>query len=82
MLPPDQIEATLAGLDAACEQAGRDPAGLRRAHTTFYPGADAFEQFLERAQKNGVNEVIVVPWVPDRDPFEVLAEIAAIGARS
>lgn len=29
----------------------------------------------------GVGEVAVVPWVPDRDPFEVLAEIAKIGAQ-
>ena len=82
MLPPEEIEDTLARLDDECEQAGRDPAGLRRIHTTFYPGAADFEQFLQRCQKNGVNEVVVVPWVPDRDPFEVLAEIAAIGARS
>jgi probable F420-dependent oxidoreductase len=81
MLPPGQIEDTLAGLDAACEQAGRDPGSLRRIHTTFYPGADAFEQFLESSQKNGVDEVVVVPWVPDRDPFEVLAEIGEIGGR-
>ena len=81
MLPPDAIAGTLAGLDAECEKAGRDPAGLRRIHTTFYPGADAFAQFLEQGQKNGVDEVIVVPWVPDRDPFEVLAEIAEIGAQ-
>ena len=60
----------------------RDPQSLRRIHTTFYPGADEFEQFLQRCQKNGVDEVIVVPWVPDRDPFEVLAEIAEIGGRS
>ena len=81
MLPPDAIGATLAQLDAECEQAGRDPAGLRRIHTTFYPGAEAFEEFLERCQKDGVHEVIVVPWVPDRDPFEVLGEIAEIGGR-
>ena len=82
MLPSDRIEDTLAGLDAECEKAGRDPQSLRRIHTTFYPGAADFEQFLERCEKNGVDEVIVVPWVPDRDPFEVLAEIAAIGGRS
>jgi probable F420-dependent oxidoreductase len=81
MLPPDQIADTLAGLDAECEKAGRDPSELRRIHTTFYPGADAFAEFLEQGQKNGIDEVIVVPWVPDRDPFEVLAEIAQIGAR-
>lgn len=81
MLAPEQIDETLAGLDAACEQAGRDPASLRRIHTTFYPGADAFAAFLERCQKDGVDEMIVVPWVPDRDPFEVLAEIAKIGAQ-
>ena len=81
MLPPEQIDETLAGLDAECEKAGRDPSDLRRMHTTFYPGADAFAQFLERGQKNGVDEVIVVPWVPDRDPFEVLGEIAKIGAQ-
>jgi hypothetical protein len=81
MLPPEQIEDTLAGLDAQCEEAGRDPQSVRRILTTFYPGAAEFEQFLERGEKNGVDEVIVVPWVPDRDPFEVLAEIAAIGGR-
>ena len=43
------------------------------------PGAADFEQFLEQGEKNGIDEVIVVPWVPDRDPFEVLAEIAKIG---
>ena len=36
---------------------------------------------VERGQKDGVAEVIVVPWVPDRDPFEVLGEIAEIGGR-
>jgi probable F420-dependent oxidoreductase len=81
LLPPDQIDDTLARLDAECEKAGREPQSLRRIHTIFYPGADAFAQFLERGQKNGVDEVIVVPWVPDRDPFEVLAEIAKIGAQ-
>jgi probable F420-dependent oxidoreductase len=81
MLPPDEIEDTLAGLDAECEKAGRDPGSLRRIHTIFYPGAEDFGQFLERCQKNGVDEVVVVPWVPDRDPFEVLAEIAEIGGR-
>ena len=81
MLPPEQIEDTLAGLDAECEKAGSDPESLRRIHTTFYPGAVEFEQFLERCEKNGVGEVVVVPWVPDRDPFEVLAEIADIGGR-
>jgi probable F420-dependent oxidoreductase len=81
MLPPEQINDTLARLDTECEKAGRDPSTLRRIHTTFYPGADAFAQFLEQGQKNGVHEVIVVPWVPDRDPFEVLAEIAKIGAQ-
>jgi len=81
MLPPYDIADTLARLDAECEAAGRDPAGLRRIHTIFYPGAVDFEQFLERGQKDGVHEVIVVPWVPDRDPFEVLAEIAEIGRR-
>src|SRR2546429_264030 len=82
MLPPDAIADTLAGLDAECEQAGRDPASLRRIHTIFYPGAAAFEEFLERGQKDGVGEVVVVPWVPDRDPFEVLGEIAGIAGRS
>ena len=53
----------------------------QKIHTIFYPGAVDFEQFLERCQKDGVHEVIVVPWVPDRDPFEVLAEIAEIGRR-
>lgn len=81
MLAPDAIADTLAGLDAACEQAGRDPASLRRMHTTFYPGPAAFEEYLDRAQKDGIDEVVVVPWVPDRDPFEVLAEIAGIGGR-
>ena len=82
LLPPDAIADTLAGLDAECDKAGRDPAGLRRIHTIFYPGATAFEQFLERAQKDGIDEVVVVPLVPDRDPFEVLAEIAGIAGRS
>jgi alkanesulfonate monooxygenase SsuD/methylene tetrahydromethanopterin reductase-like flavin-dependent oxidoreductase (luciferase family) len=81
MLPPDAIADTLAGLDAECEKAGRDPASLRRMHTTFYPGPAAFEEYLDRAQKDGIDEVVVVPWVPDRDPFEVLAEIAGIGGR-
>lgn len=82
MLPSEAIAETLAGLDTACEQVGRDPSTLRRIHTTFYPGADGFTQFLEQGQKDGIDEVIVVPWVPDRDPFEVLAEIAEIGAQS
>jgi probable F420-dependent oxidoreductase len=81
MLPPDEIGDTLARLDAECDRAGRDPSSLRRIHTIFYPGAEDFGQFLERCQKNGVDEVVVVPWVPDRDPFEVLAEIAEIGGR-
>jgi probable F420-dependent oxidoreductase len=81
MLPSDAVETALAGLDAECDKAGREPGSLRRIHTIFYPGAEAFEQFLERCQKNGVDEVVVVPWVPDRDPFEVLAEIAEIGGR-
>jgi probable F420-dependent oxidoreductase len=81
LLPSEQIEDTLALLDAECEKAGRDPASLRRMHTIFYSTADDFGRFLERCQKNGVNEVAVVPWVPDRDPFEVLAEIAKIGAQ-
>jgi len=51
MLPPDDIEDTLARLDAECEKAGRDPASLRRIHTTFYPGADDFTQFLERSRR-------------------------------
>jgi probable F420-dependent oxidoreductase len=81
MLPADALADTLAGLDAACEQVDRDPVTLRRIFTTFYPGADAFTQLLEQGQKQGLDEVIVVPWVPDRDPFEVLAEIAEIGAQ-
>jgi probable F420-dependent oxidoreductase len=81
LLPSEQIEDTLARLDAECEKAGRDPASLRRMHTIFYSTAADFEQFLERSTKNGVDEVCVVPWVPDRDPFEVLAEIAEIGAQ-
>jgi probable F420-dependent oxidoreductase len=81
MLPSAAIAETLTGLDTACEKAGRDPSTLRRIHTTFYPGADGFTQFLEQGQKDGIDEVIVVPWVPDRDPFEVLAEIAKIGAQ-
>ena len=81
LLPSEQITDTLSLLDAECEKAGRDPASLRRMHTIFYSTADDFGQFLERCQKNGVNEVCVVPWVPDRDPFEVLAEIAKIGAQ-
>jgi probable F420-dependent oxidoreductase len=79
--PAAAIDTALAGLDAECEKAGRDPGSLRRIHTVFYPGAEAFEQFLERCQKDGVDEVVVVPWVPGRDPFEVLAEIAEIGGR-
>ena len=82
MLPSDAIAETLAGLDVECERVGRDPASLRRLHTIFYPGASAFEEFLDRCQKDGVDEVVVVPWVPDRDPFEVLAEIARIGSQS
>jgi probable F420-dependent oxidoreductase len=82
MLPSAAIAETLAGLDRECENIGRDPASLRRIHTIFYPGAEAFEQFLERSQKDGVGEVVVVPWVPDRDPFEVLGEIAGIAGRS
>ena len=81
LLPEDQITATLQGLDEECERAGRDPNSLRRAHTIFYLGADHFDAYLDRAAKDGVDEVIVVPWVPDRDPFEVLAEIAEIGGR-
>jgi probable F420-dependent oxidoreductase len=82
MLAPEDIAGTLDRLDAECEAAGRDPSSLRRIHTTFYPGAADFEQYLERAQKDGIDEVVVVPWVPDRDPFEVLAEIAEIGGRA
>jgi len=82
MLAGSDIADTLARLDAECEAAGRDPATLRRIHTIFYPGAEDFEAFLERCQKDGVHEVVVVPWVPDRDPFEVLAEIAGIAGRS
>jgi probable F420-dependent oxidoreductase len=81
MLPSDALPETLAALDAACERAGRDPGTLRRIFTTFYPGADAFAQLLEQAQKQGVDEVVVVPLVPDRDPFEVLTEVAEIGAQ-
>lgn len=81
LLPPDQIGETLALLDAECEKAGRDPQSLRRIHTVFYPGADAFTGFLERCQKDGIDEVVVVPMVPDRNPFEVVAEVAQIGAQ-
>jgi hypothetical protein len=28
-----------------------------------------------------MDEVVVVPWVPDRDPFEVLQEIAKIAGQ-
>ena len=81
LLPEDQIAATLQALDEECEQEGRDPNSLRRSHTIFYPGAEHFDAFLDRSAKDGVDEVIVVPWVPDRDPFEVLSEIAEIGGR-
>lgn len=81
MLPADEILATLQRLDAECEAAGRDPASLRRIHSLFYSTPDDFEKFLESSQSRGVNEVAVTPWVPDRDPFEVLGEIAKIGSQ-
>jgi len=80
-LPPEQIPATLDRLTAECEAAGRDPAELRKIQTIFYTTASDFEGFLELCQKHGIDEVAVVPWVPDRDPFEVLAEIAKIGGQ-
>ena len=81
MLMPDQMPDVLAQLDKECEAAGRDPGSLRKIHTTFYAGASEFEQYLKMAESQGMDEVIVVPWVPDRDPFEVLQEIAKIAGQ-
>lgn len=82
MLAVEDMPAALDGLAVECQAAGRDPADLRKIHTTFYTTGADFERLLELCQKQGVSEVCVVPWVPERDPFEVLAEIARIGGQS
>lgn len=78
-LPLDELGSTVDQLDAECEAAGRDPASLRKVTTINYTTAQDFEAYIKLASERGIEEITVVPMVPDRDPQELLAEIAKVG---
>lgn len=78
-LPLEGLTATVNRLDAECEAAGRDPADLRKVATINYTTAQDLEAYVQLAGECGIEEISVVPMVPDRDPQELLAEIAKVG---
>ena len=78
-LPIGEIPLVMKQLDAECEAIGRDPASLRRIHSFIYSTADTYKRYLDAAESGGVNELSIAPWVPDRDPRDVIEEIAELG---
>ncbi|HJT90821.1 MAG TPA: LLM class F420-dependent oxidoreductase [Mycobacterium sp.] len=77
-LPVDELHVATKQLDAECEAIGRDPASLRRIHSFIYSTADIYKQYLEVAYEGGA-ELSIAPWVPDRDPQDVIEEVAQLG---
>ena len=78
-LTPDELPSYMKQLDEECEAIGRDPKSLRRIHSFIYSTADTYKRYLDVAEEGGVDELAVAPWVPDRDPQEVIEEVAKLG---
>jgi probable F420-dependent oxidoreductase len=79
MLPIRDVPSTLDDLRIECEKADRDVATLRRVLMLLYSTPSELEEYLHVAEEHGITEVAVAPWVPGRDPAEMLVEIAEIG---
>ncbi|NGO12554.1 LLM class F420-dependent oxidoreductase [Streptomyces sp. HC44] len=80
MLPAEEISPTVGRLENACAAVGRDPAHVRRIHGFTYTAPEAFQTYADAARAAGADEIAVLPWVPDRDPGDVIAEIANLSA--
>ena len=77
----EKLASSLESLDAACDAAGRDPAGVRRVFMSMYRNAADLERQMAAAEELGVDEMVLIirsRLLGDPDPDGTLGEIARV----